>query len=216
MPLPGRAAGAFQAEVGGVPDAHQGVRPLREVGGRDSSSGWVAIVGEHAQASTREGAGVRADPATEIVHRPDTGLDEPSCVPGRQLRSGRLLQPVGGEEHPGGLLAELGARPGPQLGLVQGGGDQLRIVTGSPQRGRHCQRPPVRVGRQRLEQGPALMAGQPQHQCRVHASAASPAFLGRDHPFTVALDGSTTRRGGRTHSRRHVVGTRLDRVLIAT
>ena len=76
-----------------------------------------------------EGDQVTADAAAEV----DEGLGAGGPHPGRAVlgdrQPGGLLEPVGGEVHPAGEVAELRLRPAAQLHLGEGRGDLLR---GSP------------------------------------------------------------------------------------
>ena len=64
---------------------------------------------------------------------PDAGGAEALRVLGRHLQAGRLLEPVGGEHHAAGELAELADRPRAQPGLRQRRGDEVGVEPGSPQ-----------------------------------------------------------------------------------
>ena len=77
---------------------------------------------------------VAADAAAQVGDPLDGCPGEARGVTRGDARAGRLLEPVGREAQPGGLLAELGPGPGAQPGLGQGGRRQVGVDAVPPQR----------------------------------------------------------------------------------
>ncbi|MDF9806044.1 hypothetical protein M2436_004591 [Streptomyces sp. HB372] len=89
----------------------------------------VAVHGQDGDSGAGQGEGVAADAAAQVGHAPHAEPGEPRGAVGGDGGAGGLLDPVGREVHPVGVLGpELGHRPLPQPGLAQGRRHQLRRV----------------------------------------------------------------------------------------
>ena len=109
-------------------------------------------------------------PQPEVVHGVDAGGAVALGVLRGDAEAGGLLQPVGGEHHAAGELAELLDGPRAQPGLVERGRHEVRVEAGAAQPLLQGQRTRLLVRRERLQQTPAFAGGQPSQQGQVHVA----------------------------------------------
>ena len=93
---------------------------------------------------------VGADPAAEVDHPANPGLEESARVVVSDLGSRRLLKTRSGEEHLGGSLAELGPCLPTQRGLGECSRSKLGTETRAHPRG-GCQRLGILLRHRRIE-----------------------------------------------------------------
>ena len=168
-------AGAGAQRVGGELDvlrstgAGPGVRPRAEVGVGDGGGRRVGVDGGDGHPERAHRHRVRTDAAPEVVDGRQARGGEAPGVPGRDLEPAGLLQPVGGEEHPVGELAELRSGPGAQSQLGEEGSRPRGVEPVGAQPSGRGQRGGLVVGRQVREECARLRAGEPAHDLGVHA-----------------------------------------------
>ena len=164
----GRQAHPFGGAVPGP-----AVRPGAQVDVGHGGGDGVGVDRVHGDPEGAHRDRVGPDPAAEVVHGGQARGGEAARVPGGDLDPAGLLQPVSGEEHPGGELAELVGGPGAQPLL----GEQRRGPFGGQTSGAqvagHGDGVGLAVLRQRPQHGLPLGGGQPAHGARVHEQPLS-------------------------------------------
>ena len=85
----------WQGHVLGSAVDHLRGRPVPQVDPGDRRRHRVGVDGPDRQVEAREGHGVRADAAAEVVDQAHLGAQEPRRVPRRHREPGRLLEAVG-------------------------------------------------------------------------------------------------------------------------
>ena len=163
----------------GAPHCHLPTPGQSQIGpGEDGGSG-IRFDGVNPEARLREGHRVDPDPASQVPHIADTGLDEPRGTPPGHHPAGRLLQPIGGEEHPV-RHGQFFPGPSPQGHLGQGGSGKLRWETpphpfGGTER--------IRIGlRGRHLQGQGAVVAQNVHTRSLEAPRPKPIEPACEHP----------------------------------
>jgi hypothetical protein len=122
----------------------------REIGLRYLSCHGIDIDRHDFQTGSSERHGVGADPAAEVDHPANPGLQEPARVVVSYLGSRRLFQTRSGEEHLSGSRAELG----PCLLAKRGLGESSRSKLGTETRAHPsggCQRLGILLRHRRIE-----------------------------------------------------------------
>ena len=122
-----------QASVLDPADRGAGPGPVPQVDPGDRGGQLVGVDGGDLQVKAGQGHCVGADAAAEVEHVPHPRSPEALGVLRSHLQAGRLLEPVGGEDHPAGEVAELADGPGAQPRLGQRRGDQVGVEPGGPQ-----------------------------------------------------------------------------------
>ena len=168
------ALGASEAQHGGdllgIADLDPRGAPRAQVHRRDGRGRGIAVIGPHIELRCGEGSGVRANPAAEIMDLGDPGCRIPAGSSCSDPRVRGLFDPVEGEQHPVRARPELRPSLGPPLRLRERGRDQLGIEAVRAQPTSQREGFGLVIGREGLEQSPALTGGETSDEVWVHAA----------------------------------------------
>ena len=106
---------------------------MPEVDTGEDRSHLVGVDSSDLKVQPRNGHGIGADAAAEVEHLTKAGRAEPTRMACCDLKPRGLFEAIGGEQHPGGEVAELLGAFGSQPGLRQRRCHQVDVEPGHGQ-----------------------------------------------------------------------------------